>query len=60
MHPKALIEACTELVRLTCKFDHPADAVVSKFFRDYRKTYAFGLIGLTTRNVPLKRFTKSL
>jgi 16S rRNA (cytosine967-C5)-methyltransferase len=24
------------------KFDHPADAVVSKFFRDYRKTYAFG------------------
>ena len=42
MHPKALIEACTELVRLTCKFDHPADAVVSKFFRDYRKTYAFG------------------
>jgi len=42
MHPKALLEACTELVRLTCKFDHPADAVVSKFFRDYRKTYAFG------------------
>jgi 16S rRNA (cytosine967-C5)-methyltransferase len=42
MHPKALIEACTELVRLTLKFDHPADAVVSKFFRDYRKTYAFG------------------
>jgi 16S rRNA (cytosine967-C5)-methyltransferase len=42
MHPKALVEACTELVRLTCKFDHPADAVVSKFFRDYRKTYAFG------------------
>ncbi|PUE58874.1 SAM-dependent methyltransferase [Limnohabitans curvus] len=42
MHPKALLEACTELVRLTLKFDHPADAVVSKFFRDYRKTYAFG------------------
>jgi 16S rRNA (cytosine967-C5)-methyltransferase len=42
MHPKALVEACTELVRLTLKFDHPADAVVSKFFRDYRKTYAFG------------------
>jgi 16S rRNA (cytosine967-C5)-methyltransferase len=42
MHPKALVEACTELVRLTLKFEHPADAVVSKFFRDYRKTYAFG------------------
>jgi 16S rRNA (cytosine967-C5)-methyltransferase len=42
MHPKALLEACTELVRLTLKFDHPADAVVSKFFRDHRKTYAFG------------------
>ena len=42
MHPKALVEACTELVRLTLKFDHPADSVVSKFFRDYRKTYAFG------------------
>ena len=42
MHPNALLEACTELVRLTLKFEHPADAVVSKFFRDYRKTYAFG------------------
>lgn len=42
MHPNALLEACTELVRLTLKFDHPADAVVSKFFRDYRKTYALG------------------
>ena len=42
MHPKALLDACTELVRLTLSFEHPADAVVSKFFRDYRKTYAFG------------------
>ena len=42
MHPKALLDACTELVRLTLSFDHPADSVVSKFFRDYRKTYAFG------------------
>lgn len=42
MHPKALLDACSELVRLTLQFDHPADAVVSKFFRDYRKTYAFG------------------
>ena len=42
MHPKALLDACSELVRLILKFDHPADAVVSKFFRDHRKTYAFG------------------
>ncbi len=36
MHPKALLEACSELVRLTLKFDHPADATVSSFFRDHR------------------------
>ena len=29
MHPKALLEACSELVRLTLKFDHPADATVA-------------------------------
>ena len=36
MHPKALLDACAELVRLTLKFDHPADATVSRFFRDNR------------------------
>ena len=36
MHPKALLEACAELVRQTLRFDHPADAVVSRFFRDNR------------------------
>ncbi|MDH5205538.1 MAG: SAM-dependent methyltransferase, partial [Hylemonella sp.] len=36
MHPQALLDLCTELVRLTLKFDHPADAVVSRFFRDHR------------------------
>lgn len=36
MHPKALLDVCTELVRLTLKFDHPADAIVSRFFRDNR------------------------
>ena len=36
MHPKAILEACSELVRLTLKFDHPADAIVSRFFRDHR------------------------
>ncbi|MCB8748391.1 RsmB/NOP family class I SAM-dependent RNA methyltransferase [Rhodoferax sp. U2-2l] len=36
MHPKALLDACSELVRLTLKLDHPADAIVSRFFRDNR------------------------
>ncbi|HEX9719875.1 MAG TPA: RsmB/NOP family class I SAM-dependent RNA methyltransferase [Ramlibacter sp.] len=36
MHPKALLDACAELVKLTLKFEHPADAVVSRYFRDNR------------------------
>ena len=36
MHPKALLDACAELVRLTLTLEHPADAVVSRFFRDNR------------------------
>ncbi len=36
MHPKALLDACAELVRLTLTFEHPADSVVSRFFRDNR------------------------
>ena len=36
MHPKALLEACADLVRLALKFDHPTDMIVSKFFRDNR------------------------
>jgi 16S rRNA (cytosine967-C5)-methyltransferase len=36
MHPKALLDACAELVKLALKFDHPADAVVSHYFRDNR------------------------
>ncbi|MCE1250773.1 MAG: RsmB/NOP family class I SAM-dependent RNA methyltransferase [Comamonadaceae bacterium] len=36
MHPKALLDACAELLRLTLTFEHPADAVVSRFFRDHR------------------------
>ncbi|MBB1600236.1 RsmB/NOP family class I SAM-dependent RNA methyltransferase [Variovorax sp. UMC13] len=37
MHPKALLEACADLVGLVLKFDHPADQVVSRFFRDHRE-----------------------
>ncbi len=36
MHPKALLDACAELVKLTLKFDHPADAIVSRYFREHR------------------------
>jgi 16S rRNA (cytosine967-C5)-methyltransferase len=36
MHPKALLEACAELVAQVLKLDHPADAVVSRYFREHR------------------------
>lgn len=37
MHPKALLDASSELVRLCLQFDHPTDAVVARFFRDHRQ-----------------------
>lgn len=36
MHPKALLEACAALVGEVLKLEHPADAVVSRFFREHR------------------------
>ena len=36
MHPKALLEACADLVAQALRFDHPADAVVSRYFRENR------------------------
>jgi 16S rRNA (cytosine967-C5)-methyltransferase len=36
MHPKALLDASAELVGRVLKFDHPADAVVSRYFREHR------------------------
>ncbi|WP_345539199.1 RsmB/NOP family class I SAM-dependent RNA methyltransferase [Variovorax defluvii] len=36
MHPRALLDACAELVGLALKFDHPADQVVSRYFREHR------------------------
>lgn len=36
MHPRVLLEACTDLVGQVLRFDHPADAVVSRFFREHR------------------------
>src|SRR6478752_10540716 len=36
MHPKALLEACTELLQQVLRLDHPADAIVSRYFREHR------------------------
>jgi 16S rRNA (cytosine967-C5)-methyltransferase len=37
MHPKTLLAACSDLVALVLRFDHPADAaVVSRFFREHK------------------------
>jgi 16S rRNA (cytosine967-C5)-methyltransferase len=36
MHPKAILEACAELLRQVMTFEHPADATVSRFFREQR------------------------
>ena len=37
MHPQQLLDACTELVRRTLSLEHPADAVVSRYFRENRQ-----------------------
>ena len=36
MHPRALLDACADLLRQVLRFEHPADAVVSRHFRDHR------------------------
>jgi 16S rRNA (cytosine967-C5)-methyltransferase len=36
MHPKALLDACADLLVQVLRFDHPADAVVSRYFRENR------------------------
>ncbi len=36
MHPNALLDLATELLRAVLKLDQPADAVVSAFFRGHR------------------------
>ncbi|MEG0922846.1 MAG: RsmB/NOP family class I SAM-dependent RNA methyltransferase [Comamonas sp.] len=36
MHPQALLDACAELIAQVLTFEHPADAVVSRYFRDHR------------------------
>jgi 16S rRNA (cytosine967-C5)-methyltransferase len=36
MHPGALLDLATELLRAVLKFDAPADSIVSNFFRQHR------------------------
>jgi 16S rRNA (cytosine967-C5)-methyltransferase len=36
MHPSALLELCSELLRSVLKFDAPADGLVSMFFRQHK------------------------
>ncbi len=36
MHPKALLDGAAELLKLVLRFEHPADAVVSRYFREQR------------------------
>jgi 16S rRNA (cytosine967-C5)-methyltransferase len=36
MHPKALLDSCSELLKQVLKFDHPADMVLSRYFRELR------------------------
>ncbi len=36
MHPNALLDLCTELLRQVLKFDSPADSIVSAYFRKHR------------------------
>lgn len=36
MHPKAVLEACADLLQQVLRLDHPADAVVSRYFREHR------------------------
>jgi 16S rRNA (cytosine967-C5)-methyltransferase len=42
MHPKALLEACTELVRQALTLQHPADAVLTRFLRQPHGKNAYG------------------
>ena len=36
MHPNALLDSCTVLLKQVLRFDHPADMVVSRHFREQR------------------------
>ncbi|HEX5805923.1 MAG TPA: RsmB/NOP family class I SAM-dependent RNA methyltransferase [Macromonas sp.] len=37
MHPKALLDACADLIAQVLSFEHPADATVAAYFREHRQ-----------------------
>jgi 16S rRNA (cytosine967-C5)-methyltransferase len=53
MHPKALIDACADLLGQVLKLEHPADAVVSRYFREHKALgpRERGTLAETTYNV---------
>ena len=61
MHPKALLEAATDLVHRVLRFEHPADRVVADFFRaskalGARERHALGdTVFAILRELPLLR-----
>lgn len=36
MHPKALLDAAADLLKTVLRFEHPADSVLSRYFREHR------------------------
>ena len=36
MHPKAVLDSCSDLLKHVLKFDQPADMMLSKYFREFR------------------------
>jgi 16S rRNA (cytosine967-C5)-methyltransferase len=36
MHPKALLDAVADLLKTVLRFEHPADSVLSRYFREHR------------------------
>lgn len=66
MHPKAILDACAELVREALAFDHPADAVAARFFRTHRglgprerATLSDTLYGVLRRKLQYEHFAPS-
>jgi 16S rRNA (cytosine967-C5)-methyltransferase len=36
MHPNAILDSCADLLAQVLKFEHPADAVTSRYFREHK------------------------
>jgi 16S rRNA (cytosine967-C5)-methyltransferase len=66
MHPGALLDACAELVGQALTFEHPADAVAARFFREHRQlgpreraTLSETLYAVLRRKLQFERFAPS-